>query len=186
MGTQDVLAQYLARADSYQAQARELEHQAHALLRQAEQLRTREEDFRVAAELLRPVLVEGEEDDLTGLVVDFTGCQSILDRLVRIGQAAPERLLNTTKTAQFLLANGQSRSDLKNYRTEVNRVLANKPEYFAKMSAGTYRYIGELLPVLDEAINGTQEGGPVVIPSLLETLGVPEGPNVGRYGPCEG
>ena len=173
MDTQDVLAQYLAKAEACRIEAEDLQNRV-------KELRIREEDFLEAAEMLRPVLVE-DEDDLSDVIADFTGCNSMLDRLVRVARAAEGRLLNTSKTAQFLLEHGQSKSTFQNYRTEVNRALANSPQHFQKVSAGTYRYIGAL-PTLDEAINGVREGDTVVIPSVLESL---EGPNVGRYGHCE-
>ena len=178
MDTQDVLAQFLAKADECLDEAEALESQAHDLVRQAEKMRVRHEAYLDAADLLRPVLVT-DEDDLTRLVVDFTGCNSIVDRLVRIGRAAPNKFLNTTKTAQFLLDNGQSRSDLKNYRTEVNRALSTNPQLFTKVSAGTYRYC-DVSTTLAEAINGVQEGEPEVTAVGLE------GPTLSRYGLAEG
>ena len=169
MDTQNALAQCLAKADACLAEAQDLE-------RQAERLRVRHEAYLDAAELFRPLLVE-DEDDLTGLVVDFTGCNSIVDRLVSIGLATPHKLLNTTKAAQCLLENGQSKSDLKNYRTEVNRALSNNSQLFAKVSAGTYRYVGDV-----EAVSEVVHG-PVDAPAVS---GILECPNVGHYGPVEG
>lgn len=152
MDQHELLAEYLARAESLLAEAVELEHQA-------EKLRDQREGYLNAAELLRPLLTE-DEDDLIGLVVDFTGCANNVDRLVRIGQAAPRKILNTSKVTQYLLDHGQSRSNPKNYYSEISRALSQHPEFFVKVHTGAYRYSGEL-PALEgiSANHGPVEGG---------------------------
>ncbi len=150
MANRELLDQYLARADALVAEAEDLEGQAQALLHQAEKLRDQSVGYLGAADMLRPLLVT-EEDDLTGVIAEFTGCTSILERLVRLAQAAEGRLLNTTKAAEFLIAHGQTKSKLEYYRSEVNRALVNNPDVFARVSSGTYRYCGDL-PELEAEI----------------------------------
>ena len=156
MKQMDVLNKYLERADECLAQAEDLERQAEELGRQARELKVKRETYLDAAELFRPLLVT-EEDDLTDLVVDFTGCASMLERLIRLAEAAEGRLLNTTKAAQCLIDNGQTKSKLENYRTEVNRALVNNPEVFARVSTGTYRYIGSLPAVAEPELEGIEQ-----------------------------
>ncbi len=177
MDNRELLAEYQALADDMLKGAEEHE-------RQARDIRLERAGLLTAIDMLRP-LVHEEEDDLTGLIVHFHGCTNNVERLIRIAQAAPHKLLNTTKVSQYLLDHGQSKSDLGNYRTEINRALTTHPELFEKVSAGTYRYRGDspvsnaaVSEAVDEAIHG-----PVDNPAVPKVW---EGLNVDCYGPAEG
>ena len=47
--------------------------------------------------------LEHPETGLSGLYVDFHGAHNLLERIVRIGEAAEGKLLNSTKVAEFLI-----------------------------------------------------------------------------------
>ena len=169
METKDLLTAYLTEAQSDLTQAEDLE-------RQARDLRCHRDGLLQAINLLRP-LVQEDPEDLTELVVDFTGCSNTLERLIRISQIAPHKVLNTTRVTQYLLDHGQSQASFKNYRTEINWTFNRRPTLFQKVRAGTYRYAGDV-----EAVSEVVQG-PVAAPVVS---GILEGPNVGRYGPVEG
>ena len=177
MDTRELLAEYQGIADDMLKDAEEYE-------RQARDIRLERAGLLTAIDMLRP-LVDEEEDNLSGLMVDFTGCINNVDRLIRIARAAPHKLLNTTKVTQYLLDHGQSKSKLEHYRTEVNRALTQNPDLFERMSSGTYRYKGDSSVSIAEVGEAVDEGthGPVDNPVGPRIL---EGPNVGRYGPVEG
>ena len=177
MDNRELLADYQSWADGLLAGIEEHE-------RQARDLKIEWNTVVKAIDKLRP-LVDEIEDDLTGVVVDFTGCINNVDRLIRIARAAPHKLLNTTKVTQYLLDHGQSRSKLEHYRTEVNRALTQNPDLFERVGSGTYRYKGDSSVSIAEVGEAVDEAthGPADNPIGLSIL---EGPNVGRYGPVEG
>ena len=179
MDNRELLAEYQALADDMLKGAEEHE-------RQARDIRLERAGLLTAIDMLRP-LVNEEKDDLSDLVVHFHGCTNNVDRLLRVAQTAPHKLLNTTKVSQYLLDHGQSKSDLGNYRSEINRALTTHPELFEKVSAGTYRYRGDspvsnavVSEAVDEAIHG-----PLEVPAVPEGLeATPMDEAV--YGPAEG
>ena len=141
MDNRELLAEYLSRAADLLTQAEALELQAH-------DLRIRRETLLEAADLLRP-LVNEDPEDLTDVLADFTRCANNVERLVRIARAAPHKLLNTTRVAQYLLDHGQSKGSFKNLRTEIDRAFTKHTQLFEKVSKGTYRYVGESQETVD-------------------------------------
>ena len=135
MDNRELLNSYLSRSSDLISQAEEHE-------RLAGDLRSRQEELQLAIDLLRP-LVNDDPEDLSDVVADFTRCANNAERLIRIARSAPHKHLNASKVAQYLLDHGQSRASFKNYRVEVDRALAQHPELFEKVSAGTYRYRGD-------------------------------------------
>ena len=169
METKDLLTAYLTEAQAKLTQAEALE-------RQARDLRCQRDGLLKAIDLLRP-LVQEDPEDLTDVAVDFTGCSNTVERLIRISQIAPHKVLNTTKVTQYLLDQEQSKASFKNYRTEINWVFNRQGTLFQKVRAGTYRYVGDIEGV-DESVHG-----PVNAPAVSSIL---ECPNVGHCGPVEG
>ena len=145
MSTRDLLAEQQSQADQLKAEIEGLKQQVWAK-------EIRRDTLLGSIEQLR-VLVHEAEDDLTGVVVDFTGCANTVERLTRIAQAAPHKVLNTTKVTHYLLARGQSQASFKNYRTEINWAFNRRPGLFEKVRAGTYRY-REVEPAPREGLEG--------------------------------
>ena len=143
MDNRELLAEYLSRAAALLSQAETLELQAH-------DLRIRRETLLEAADLLRP-LVNEDPEDLTDVVADFTRCANNVERILRIARAAPHKLLNTTKVAQYLLDHSQSKGSFKNLRTEIDRAFTKHTKLFEKVTPGTYRYKGDTEVEVDEA-----------------------------------
>ena len=85
----------------------------------------------------------GDPDtNLTGLVVDFNGARNTLERILKIGEAAEGKLLNSTTVARFLIDSEESRGKVDSVRRDVSQLLKGHPEYFEPVSTGTYRYLG--------------------------------------------
>ncbi len=85
---------------------------------------------------------ENAETSLIGLYVDFGGARNLLQRILRIGDAAEGKLLNATMVANFLIETGQSRGNLNSLRREVGQTFKRHPEYFEPVSTGTVRFLG--------------------------------------------
>ena len=83
--------------------------------------------------------------DLTGLIVDFAGAANLRERLIRIAQAGEGVLLNITEVSRFLIGVGESRATIPNLRTNVHDIVNGSPEFFEKVSSGTYRFVEEKL-----------------------------------------
>ena len=105
--------------------------------------------------------VEDPRIDLTGLSVDFTGAPNVLERVLRIGEAAGGRLLNATKVARFLIEAGVSRGKLENLRGNVSDALTGNPDYFMPVGPATFQFLGrDASPSVhpDETPIGGEEG----------------------------
>lgn len=86
--------------------------------------------------------VEDPRMDLTGLSVDFTGAPNVLERVLRIGEAAEGRLLKAKKVARFLIEAGVSRRTLENLRGNVSYALTGNPDYFMPVGPATLQFLG--------------------------------------------
>ena len=87
-------------------------------------------------------LPAGPETSLTGLYVNFTGARNLLERLLRIGEAAKGKLLNSTMVARFLIDTEESQGKLNSVRRNVGQTFKMHPEYFEPVSIGTVRFLG--------------------------------------------
>ena len=85
---------------------------------------------------------ENAETSLIGLYVDFGGARNLLQRILKIGDAAEGKLLNATMVANFLIETGQSQGKLNSLRREVGQTFKRHPEYFEPVSTGTVRFLG--------------------------------------------
>ena len=83
------------------------------------------------------------DTDISNLSVNFDGVVNLLDRLIRIGEAAEAKgkLLNLTKITEFIIATGESTASKMNLRTNVGHALRENPEVFTKVRPGTYKYV---------------------------------------------
>ena len=112
--------------------------------------------------LLRP-LVNEDPEDLTDVLADFTRCANNVERLVRIARAAPHKLLNTTRVAQYLLDHGQSKGSFKNLRTEIDRAFTKHTQLFEKVTPGTYRYKGDTEVEVEETTDAPMDASTVSV-----------------------
>ena len=80
--------------------------------------------------------------DLTQVVVDLRGSRDTLDRVIRVAEAAPGKLLNATQLAKLLIRAGYTKSEVNNARATVQRALSNRPDLFKLVRRGTYEYLG--------------------------------------------
>ena len=85
---------------------------------------------------------EDSDTNLTGLLVDFSGARNTVERIIRIGEAAEGKLLNSTVVARFLIDSEESRGKVDTVRRDVGQLLKGHPEYFEPVSTGTYRFLG--------------------------------------------
>ena len=153
----EILDKHQQRVDDLQSQADDLDQQARDLHRRAKDLRSRRDGVLESMQILKahgqdeeekeqdnsPTRNQREVDpraDLSGLVVDLSKCVNLLERIISIAKAAPDKLLNTSVLTRYLLDNGHSSSKLKNLRTAVHRVLTGRPELFEKVDQGMFRY----------------------------------------------
>ena len=90
--------------------------------------------------------MEDPRIDLGGLTVDFAGTPNVLERLFRIGEADPSKLLNSTKVARFLIDAGVSGGKLDNVRRNVDDALTNNPRHFKKVAPATFKFLGRHPP----------------------------------------
>ena len=82
------------------------------------------------------------DDDLTGLVVDYSGARNIPAKVRCIIQAAGEAgiQLNVTKIARFLIDTQQHHSTMSNILPIVSRVLKDHPRV-SFVGGNTYSYL---------------------------------------------
>ena len=97
----------------------------------------------VAEPVAAPVDAAGLAVELSDLIIDFVGAQNHAERVRRIGAAAKAngRLLNTTKVIRLMIDRGEVKSIVKNMRPSIHKILADRPDLYAKVSSGTYDYI---------------------------------------------
>ncbi|MYC36600.1 MAG: hypothetical protein F4X66_06760 [Chloroflexi bacterium] len=108
--------------------------------------------------------LEHPETGLSGLYVDFHGARNLLERIVRIGEAAEGKLLNSTKVARFLIDSEVSRGKVTTLRREVGQTLKLHPELFEPISTGNYRFLGRyatvpIPPLGAELLKGMEDHG---------------------------
>ncbi len=80
--------------------------------------------------------------DPATLLVDFRGTHRLLERLIRIGEAARGKLLKAELVSRCLENSGLYRGNPYELRNSVTTRLANHPEYFEWVAQGVYRYCG--------------------------------------------
>ena len=97
---------------------------------------------------------ENAETSLIGLYVDFGGARNLLQRILKIGDAAEGKFLNATMVANFLIETGESRGKLNSVRREVGQIFKRHPEYFEPVSTGTVRFLGRNATVLVPPLRG--------------------------------
>ena len=85
--------------------------------------------------------LQGLADPAT-LLVDFRGTSRLLERLIRIGVAAQDKLLKAELVSRCLEDSGLYRGNPAELRSSVSTRLANHPEYFEWVAHGIYRYCG--------------------------------------------
>ena len=107
---------------------------------------------------------EDAETSLIGLHVDFGGARNLLQRILKIGDAAEGKLLNATMVANFLIETGESRGKLDSIRREVGQTFKRHPEYFEPVSTGTVKFLGRnatvpIPPLGDRMPNWTYDNG---------------------------
>ena len=80
---------------------------------------------------------------LSDLTVNFDGAQNTSERVRRIGVVAKAngRFLNTSEVTKYLLSMGHSRSNVKNMRPTIHRILKEQPEVYKTVVPGTFDYI---------------------------------------------
>ena len=83
-----------------------------------------------------------QDIDLSGLAVDFDGVRNTKQRIARIAEAAPDKLLNITEVAKYFIRSGHSQATLTNARTVVQQALTDYPGSFRQVRPGTYEYLG--------------------------------------------
>ena len=83
-----------------------------------------------------------EDIDLTDLDIDFTGTETVVQRLVLIAGAAPDRYLNVTQVARCIQRSGVTDIKLHSIRVAVHRALEGNPNLFELVRPATYRYVG--------------------------------------------
>ena len=81
--------------------------------------------------------------DLTGLVIDLEGTQNTFERIVRIAEGAPDKLLNVTQVARYIIGAGHSQATVQNQRVAVQRTIDGHSDLFERVRQATYRYCGD-------------------------------------------
>ena len=100
--------------------------------------------------------------DLSGLEVDFAGTTNLPERVLRIALAMDGKELNVSSVTRCLIAFGQYKTTVRNFRSNVNKVFTDQPEVYVKVSKGNFLYVGPGSPwegvALDEvvALSGCQ------------------------------
>lgn len=80
--------------------------------------------------------------DPATLLVDFRGTRRLLERLIRIGEAAQSKLLKAELVSRCLEDAGLYWGNPRELRSSVSTRLANHPEFFEWVAQGIYRYCG--------------------------------------------
>ena len=82
--------------------------------------------------------------DLTGVRVDFTGTENIVQRIIRIAETVPGMKLNVTQVVKLLIEHNQTQQSVHNARVSVGRDFESHPDLFERIEVGraTYRYLG--------------------------------------------
>ena len=137
--------------------AETLRLESEDLLRRGEERRHEWESHMLAIKLIENLLLDvGEkargaapanptdlDTRLSDLTVNFDGAQNNSERVRRIGVVAKanDRLLNTSEVTKYLLSTGHSRSNVKNMRPTIHRILKEQPEVYKMVAPGTFDYI---------------------------------------------
>ena len=144
--------------DKLRLGAETLRLESEDLLRRGEERRHEWESHMLAIKLIENVRLDAGEKArgaaapanatdldtrLSDLTVDFNGAQNTSERVRRIGVVAKAngRLLNTSEVTKYLLSTGHSRSNVKNMRPTIHRILKDQPEVYKTVAPGTFDFI---------------------------------------------